>query len=154
MEHRDTDRQRALAYAFLLLKFRLRSESELRLRLKNKSFTHGVIQATVDFLKLKKFLDDDYFAKAWISSRLKKPLGLRRIRQELRQKGIEKSIIEDQIGKVKEDYCEEDVIRRIIKERSSKNRGLAPQKAKRRLYAYLLRRGFTPGSVIEAIRQL
>jgi regulatory protein len=75
--------EKARAYAFLLLKFRPRSELELSQRLKRKKFSQEIVFKSIAFLKEKKFLDDDCFARNWINSRIKKPLGLRRLRKEL-----------------------------------------------------------------------
>lgn len=143
--------QKAKNYAFLLLKFRLRSESELCQRLKRKGFADEVIKKILSFLKDKCFIDDNYFAKAWIESRIKKPLGLRRLKQELRIKGINKDIIEKTIGEIKENYNEEEVVKGIIKKRLVKLKNIDPQKARARIYAYLLRRGFSPAIVIDAL---
>lgn len=145
--------EKARNYAFLLLKFRLRSENELRQRLKNKKFNPEIIQKTISYLKEKGFLDDAYFARAWIESRIKKPLGLRRLRQELKLKGIAAEIIENSINETKENYVEEDIVRGIIKDKFNKIRDIDPQKAKRRIYAYLLRRGFSPETVTNVISQ-
>lgn len=146
--------EKARKYAFLLLKFRLRSEEEIRQRLKNKKFALQIIEETLSFLKDKAFVDDNHFARAWIESRIKRPLGIRRLKQELQIKGIDKEIIESQINEIKKNYPEEDVVTRIIKEKLEKTKGSDPQKAKRRIYAYLLRRGFSPGIILEAMSQL
>ncbi len=146
--------QKAKEYAFLLLKFRLRSESEIRQRLQKKRFNPETIEETLAFLKEKKFINDNYFAQAWIESRIKKPLGIRRLRQELTVKGIDKEIIESQINEVKKNYPEEEIVAQIAKEKLKKIKGIDPQKAKKRIYAYLLRRGFSPQVVIECINKM
>lgn len=146
--------QKAKEYAFLLLKFRLRSEKELAERLKRKKFSEEVIRETVAFLKEKKFIDDTLFARSWIQSRIKRPLGLRRIKQELNLKGIEKEVIESQISELKEAYCEEDIVSELAQERFSKLKGIDPRAAQRRVYAYLIRRGFSPDIVIDVINNL
>ncbi len=146
--------QKAKSYAFLLLKFRLRSEKEIYARLKKKKFAEGVIKEAVLFLKAKGFIDDELFAKAWIESRLKKPLGLRRIRRELNLKGIDKEIIESRISAVKDSYAEENIVTQVAQERFNRLKGLDPDKSKRRVYAYLLRRGFSLEAVIDAISHL
>ena len=71
--------QKAKNYAFLLLKFRPRSEKEISERLKRKKFDTAVIRETILFLKEKSFVDDSYFAKVWLESRIKRPLGLRKL---------------------------------------------------------------------------
>jgi len=146
--------QKAKDYAFLLLKFRLRSENELRQRLKKKKFDADIIEMTLFFLKDKGFIDDNYFAKTWIESRIKKPLGIRRLKAELSIKGINKAIIDTQIDEIKKSYSEEDIVGGIAKDRLNKLKGIDPQKAKKRVYAYLLRRGFSPEVVIDVISQI
>jgi len=146
--------QKAKNYAFLLLKFRPRSEKEIYQRLKKKKFDDRIIKETIAFLKDKDFINDNYFAKAWVESRLKRPLGLRRIKQELRIKGIGKEIIDSQIDEIKKNYSEEDIVAEIARERFNRLKNIEPEKAKRRLYAYLLRRGFSPEIVIDVINKL
>lgn len=146
--------KKAKEYSLLLLKFRIRSDDEIRTRLKNKKFSEDIIQETVDYLKTNGLIDDDYFAQSWIESRLKKSIGLRRIRQELRLKGIDERIIEDNYAKIKDDYHEEAIISGIIKNKSAKLKNIEPEKAKRRIYSYLLRRGFSAETVINVLSQL
>lgn len=146
--------EKARAYAFLLLKFRLRSEAELLGRLKQKGFSENLAQATVDFLKDKEFIDDRVFARGWVTSRLKRPFGIRRIRQELLGKGIGKEIIEDTLEQAKKDYSESRIVNQLAQQRFSKLANIEPQKAKARVYGYLLRRGFSPDVVSETIKQL
>ena len=144
---------KARDYAFFLLKFRLRSENELLERLLRKKFPEEAAKEAVAFLKEKRFIDDNVFAKAWLNSRLKRPLGLRRIKQELRQKGIDKAVIETEIGKVK-GYSEAETVLELAKERLGKLKTIEPVKAKRRVYEFLLRRGFSPEVVIDVLNQL
>jgi regulatory protein len=138
----------------LLLKYRLRSENEIRLRLKKKKFPQELIDEAVAFLKEKRFIDDSVFARAWIESRLKRPLGLRRIQQELKLKGVAKEVISACVSRIKEGYAEEDVVKVIAEARRKRLKGIEPALAKRRIYAYLLRRGFSHDIVYDAISQL
>lgn len=146
--------QKARDYAFLLLKFRLRSVAELYERLRKKKFGEAAIKEVLVFLKERKFIDDDLFAKTWIESRLKKPLGLRRLTQELKLKGIEKEIIDNRIEEIKKSYCEADIVGILAAMRLKKLKNIDPQKAKMRVYGYLLRRGFSPEIISDAISQL
>lgn len=146
--------QKARNYAFLLLKFRQRSRKEIEFRLKQKKFEEPVIKETVAFLKDRGFIDDAAFARAWIDARLKKPLGLRRIKEELRIKGIDSDIININLGQIKQDYCEEEVVSRIAADKLKKLKGIEPQKAKQRIYSYLLRRGFSPEVISDTLAQL
>jgi regulatory protein len=146
--------QKARNYTFLLLKYRQRSAHEIYRRLKRKKYDESVIKDTISFLRQKGFINDNDFARAWVESRLKKPFGLRRIKEELRQKGIEKPIIDQQIEELREDYREEDIVRKLAQDRFKKLRNLEPRKAKTRVYAWLLRRGFTPEVVIDTVNSL
>ncbi|OGX15600.1 MAG: hypothetical protein A2166_02375 [Omnitrophica WOR_2 bacterium RBG_13_41_10] len=146
--------QKAQAYAFLLLKFRLRSENEIRQRLKIKKFEETLIDKTISFLKEKGFVDDRVFAKAWIDSRIKRPLGLKRLRQELKIKGVSEDIINEQILEAKKNYSEQVIVLDLAKERIKKLKRVEPKKAKQRIFGYLMRRGFSADTVIEALKEI
>ena len=153
MNNRTEAFAKARDYAFFLLKFRLRSENELSERLIRKKFPEETVKEVTAFLKEKRFIDDSIFAKAWVNSRLKRSLGFRRIKQELRQKGIDKAVIETELGSVK-GYSEAEIILKLAKERLGKLKAVEPVKARRRAYEFLLRRGFSPEVVIDTLNQL
>lgn len=144
----------ALGYAFLLLKFRLRSEKEIRGRLVKRKIDPQIINKVVDFLKSKNFIDDQLFAKSWIRSRLKRPLGMRRLMQELKLKGVDQAIIESQIKKAQKDYSESEVVKKLADEKFRKIKGVDRYKAKQRIYRYLHYRGFSSGIISEVLRHL
>ena len=144
----------ALQYAFRLLKFRPRSEYELRQRLKRRGFPESIVKETLLFLKAKGLVDDLEFARIWVESRIKKPLGINRLKQELRIKGIDKELIEQVVEGVGSKYSEEEIINDLVHRRWEKLKHIQPQKAKRRLFLYLLRRGFSLDKVQEAINQI
>jgi regulatory protein len=145
--------EKAIQYSFLLLKFRQRSEKEIRERLKRKKFALQVIEKTIEFLKEKNFLDDESFAELWLESRINS-LGPRRLKQQLRLKGIDDNIIEAQLKKIIQDHPESQRIEEIIKDKLNKFKGIDSHKAKRRIYAYLIRHGFSPDAVIDGVSQI
>jgi len=145
---------KARNYAFLLLKYRLRSIREIRGRLERKGFSPDVIQSTVAFLIEKEFVNDVVFSRAWIESRLRANLGPRKIELELINKGIERNIIDEQLKLIRTDYQEDKQIEEIVRKRFQRLNILEPKTAKRKIYAYLLRRGFSPDIVSEKIKQL
>jgi len=157
---KDTERKlpaefsKARDYAFLLLKFRLRSEDELYQRLRKKKFSEEASRSVVAFLKEKKFLDDAEFARLWISSRIKKPLGLRRLKFELKLKGVDKGIIEAQARKACRDYNEGEVANTLARTKMNTLKDLEPLKAKRRVFAFLMRRGFSAEAAGDALSRL
>jgi regulatory protein len=146
--------EKARNYAFLLLKYRLRSTKELGDRLRLKKFPAEIIEQVVRALEEKGFLDDRAFVKAWIASRASQRFGSRRIRQELRLKGIDPGLIDEGLREMAERFPEDETIRAVAEEKFRKLRDLDPQTAKRRIYAYFLRRGFSPEAVIDIINGL
>jgi regulatory protein len=132
----------------------LRSQKEIEERLKRKGFEEKLIKETVGFLKEKHFIDDEIFAKNWIEWRLRNSLGIRKIRQELRAKGVPQAVIDNKVQEIGPGFPEEEIVSTIARERFIKLKDIEPNSAKRRIYAYLLRRGFSPDTVIEAINRL
>lgn len=141
-------------YAFRLLKFRMRSENELSGRLKRKHFDCETIAKVISFLKEKRFIDDREFTRQWIADKLKRPLGLRRIKQELKIKGVEENIIAEGLGEVKNNYNEESIVWELARQRIKRLAGIEPKKARQRIYSYLLRRGFSLDIVCDVVKQL
>ncbi len=138
----------------MLLKFRSRSEKEIYVRLKKKRFDEKTIQETLSYLKDNNFINDISFANAWIESRLKKPIGLNRIRKELKIKGIDEKIIEQKIDELKDRYFEQDIVKKIAKEKFNRLKNIEPDKAKRRIFSYLMRRGFSADAVLDTLNEL
>lgn len=141
-------------YALRLIKIRLRSEKEIRDKFKTKEYSPQVIEEAVDFLKKINLLDDRLFAKLWVESRIKRPLGLARLKYELKLKGIDKAIIEEAINRVKENYDERAVIGDVVRNKIKRMKGLPAEKIKTRLYGFLLRKGYPRESVFDALKNL
>ena len=154
MRNRKESFEQAKDYAFLLLKFRLRSERELETRLKKKKFSEEATRQVIAFLREKKFLDDKLFAKSWVQFRVRRSLGARRIKEELALKGIDKEIIKSELEELKKNYPEDKIVSKLAQERLSKLHGIEPRSAQRRVYAYLIRRGFSPEIVIDVVNNL
>jgi len=145
---------KAKKYAFLLLKSRPRSEKELRERLEIKKIDSTIIKEVIGLLKAGKLIDDAQFAKLWIAQRLEKPFGLGKIQEELKLKGIREAIIEKQLNEIRQGYSEEEVVLETAKEKLAKDSGQDLLKAKRKIYSYLLRNGFSEDKVRECMDKL
>ena len=146
--------RKALTYALCLLKFRPRSEYELRQRLKNKGFDAASISEAFVFLKQNSLVNDLEFARIWVESRIKRPLGIRRIEQELKSKGVDRHLIAQAIESAAAKYDQEQMLKDLLQRRWEKLKNIEPRKAKRRLFLYLLHRGFCPDMIQEAISQI
>ncbi|MDP3143330.1 MAG: regulatory protein RecX [Candidatus Omnitrophota bacterium] len=149
---RDLSAAKRIAYQ--LLKFRARSEREIRDRLKQKGFPLGIIQQTIDYLYKLKYLNDGEFALAWTNSRILKPLGLRRIAFELKQKGIAPEVIEETFNGLKGKYQEYDTVMELAKNKFKKMKDIEEYKAKQRIFSFLTRRGFKLDTINEVMDNL
>ena len=105
-------------------------------------------------IKKLKLINDEEFAKAWVESRVKMPLGFNRLKRELRLKGIADDVVAKVISQARHNINQEETVNRLAKDKFGRLKNLEPNKAKRRIYAYFLRRGFAPDIVIDAIKRL
>lgn len=139
---------------FRLLKYRARSRKEIEDRLKQKKFSQDTINLVIDYFDKLEFINDREFASSWLNSRIAKPLGMRRIFFELRQKGISKDIIEEAQSKLKERYNEYEVVSELVRNKMKRLANLESNKAKRRVYNFLIRRGFSIDVINEVFSEL
>lgn len=145
---------RAREAVLRLLKFRFRSEKELWDKLKPKGFSPQTIAQVIQYFKDIDLVDDRQFARKWIFARLAKPFGSGRIRFELKEKGVDPEIIEEELKEAAKDYSEMDIVSELAQRRAAIYKGLAKEKIRQRLYGYLLRRGFNPQTVMKVIRKI
>jgi len=149
-----TKRAQARNTVYRLLKFRIRSEKEIKDKLKAKNVADELIDETVVYFKELGLIDDRRFAREWISSRLLKPFGIKRIRHELEIKGIDCDILEEELKKAFQDDREEEIVFQLARNQAERYKGIDPLKAKQRLFSYLSRRGFNTDVIYKTIRQL
>jgi regulatory protein len=139
--------------AFRLLSYRQRSIQEVNQRLKQKGLSAGIIKKTVRYLSELGYLNDEEFAASWIRTKMQlRPAGIYLWRTQLRQKGIAEGIIDKTINNEAAQYDEYAAAKRLAGSRRNRYKALAPQKAKKRLYDYLRRRGFSQDVVFQAIK--
>jgi regulatory protein len=146
--------KKAKGYALRLLKLRPRSCAELSRKMADKGYAGDVVSDVLDVLTHMGLMDDDAFAKAWLQYRLNKPMGLRRITQELVQKGISKDKIRGHWDEIKENYDELEVVRALAKKRARQYNNVDPLKRKKRVMDYLARRGFQLDVIMKVIKDI
>ncbi|MBF0521828.1 MAG: regulatory protein RecX [Candidatus Omnitrophica bacterium] len=151
---KDKTFKESQAAAYRLLKIRNRSEKEIRDKLMKKDFSADVIEQTVQYLKTAGFIDDRLFTKGWISSRLNKPFGKRRIEHELKQKGVTDEILKEELGKALETFDENEAAAQLALKRTAHSKTVEKEKLKQRIFNYLLRRGFSISATQKAIKIL
>lgn len=152
---KNSQLNRVRSYAFRLLKIRPRSEKELRFRLSQRKFDQKNIDLLVSSFKEVGYINDSEFASAWVRERIKKPLGFKRLEFELKQKGIDKEIIQSTLRQAREQYSEYEVVSELVKRRFA--RIIAKEldyKAKKKIQGFLLRRGFSNDAIMDVIDDL
>ena len=139
----DKKLQKARNNAYCLLRSRPRSEAEMRSRLKLKGYDAATVESIVEGLKKAGQLDDGKFALLWVESRMhNNPMGNIVLRRELKEKGIRDPIIEATLADKAARYDEYEVAFNMAGERFRQLAKLDKRKALKRLYDFLMRRGF------------
>jgi regulatory protein len=145
------ERERAHQRALNLLSYRPRSIEEIRRNLEGKNYSEQTIEATLRRLEDVGLVDDLEFARYWVDQRRDfKPRGAAMLRYELRQKGISRRIIDQVLTTLDE----EGLADRAAQVWLERKRNLDPTDAKRKLYGYLVRRGFAYSVVRETLKRL
>ena len=143
--------QRAHQRALNFLSYRPRSSDEVRRNLGDKDFAEKTIEATLERLEDVGLVDDLEFARYWVEQRQEfKPRGAAMLRHELRQKGIDRRIIDQVVTTIDEQQLADRAARAWVE----RKRHLDPQEAKQKLYGYLVRRGFAYSVVRETLSGL
>ena len=144
-------RQRALRR----LARRDHSEAELRRALARDGFPTDVIDATLARLRAEKYLDDEGFASRFARSRVAhQGLGRNRVRQALRARGVSRAIIEKGVAEALQDVSETEVLESLARRYWRQHVRDEPLQRIRKLWAFLLRRGFPAGLVQERLGTL
>lgn len=146
-ESSNREHRRALNAALNLLSRRDHSISELRMKLKRKSFGSEEIDFAVNRLMEMEYLDDTGFAEGLVRhcQHIRK-LGVMRIRQELKNKGLSEDVIE----KALEEYSPEDeveIIRAAVESRTQAG------KSRDSIIRYLSGKGFSYGAIMESLEE-
>jgi regulatory protein len=141
--------------ALRLLSFKPRSIAEMRLRLLEKDWAdEAVVDQVVARLKELGYLNDEELAANFASSRLTaKPLGRTRLRRDLQRKKLSSQTIEDALDEVYEQQSEEELIERAINKRVRLKGPPATREEAKKLFDYLMRRGFSYDLVVRKVRE-
>jgi len=131
------------------------SEAELRRVLARKGFAAGVVDQTLAWLRSQNFLDDKGFAARFARSRVAHHgLGRNRVRQALRARGVSRAIIEKGVAEALRDVSEEAALDDLARRYWRQHARDEPLLRIRKLWAFLLRRGFPAGLVRERLSGL
>lgn len=144
MEKRERS---AFDAAVMYITYRDRTVKELRGRLREKGYDDFEIEEAVEKLCDYGYLNDERYARLYISCNADKK-GLRRIKSELRQKGIDCTLMTElsEDMDVDEIYAIEQMLTRRYE-----GINLEDERERRRLYAFFSRRGFSYENINKAV---
>lgn len=139
--------------ALRILTLRDHSEAELRRKLKAKGFQEGVEETIVRMRELG-YLDDARFARSFASSAIRNGRGFGvRLKMELARRGVAEPVIRETLAEIAEEFGEAEVLAQTIERRFS---GFDPEEAsdkeKRKVVAYLQRKGFSLRAILAGLR--
>lgn len=133
---------RAYERALSFLSFRPRSRAEVRRNLKQHGVEPTVIEEVIEHLEARGFLGDREFALFWARNREQySPRGVRMMRQELFQKGLDRETVEEALETLELDEAELALAAARKKARSYTR--LSEEQFATRMMAHLQRRGFS-----------
>jgi regulatory protein len=163
-ERSAPDPEAAMEIAVRFLGTRPRTRWELERRLRRAAATDDVITATLDRLAAMGYVDDTAFARWWAEQRDRHaPRGRRMVEAELRQHGVPREVLDELRGEeLAEPALDSDSLpgseaerARTALDRHLKGRPIPlDQKARQRIGAFLMRRGFDRETVRTAIREV
>jgi regulatory protein len=145
------DPEVVLEAAARFLEARSRSVTEVRRRLTSAGYRSELVDGAINRLVDLGMLDDEAFARAWVESRDRaRPRGERALRDELRLKGLDRSIIDVVLEERRGTDDDAPVPDRVAAERLLDKHARAlqripdPRRRRERAYALLARNGFDP----------
>lgn len=143
--------------ALNMLAARARSAAELRRLLVRKGEPADQVDVAVERLRQAGFLDDASFARQFTRSKaLGAGLSRRRLQQELARRGVARNVADEAVEEVfvEEGVDEEAAIERVAAKKLKTLTRLDPLVQRRRLYAFLARRGYDSDDISRVLRQL
>ena len=141
---------RAKKRAMHLLERQDRTEKQLYDKLKQNGYPESCIEEAVSYVKSYHYIDDLRYARNYIRYHQEKK-SLQRLKMDLMRKGVSKEVIE---AAIEEEYLfdEKSKIRELLEKKHYSN-GTMDENAKRKIYQFLLRRGFKSSDVLSVMRE-
>jgi regulatory protein len=139
--------------AMRLLKVRPRTEQEMRRQLRARKIPSAAAGKLIEDLKAEGQVDDRVFARLWISEKLSRGThGRKLLEHELRSRGVKKEILEEELDRSYGPEAEAGVAGELAVKKLARLGNMPEAAARRRVYGYLLRRGFASEVAAEAVR--
>ena len=138
----------AFTRALERLALRDHSEEELRRALARAGYPGDEVEAAIERLRDRRFVDDDAYALRFAQSRIgRRGQGRHRVRQALHRRGVPRATIERGLEAALREVSEAEALDEVARRYWRSHERDEPRRRMRKLCDHLLRRGF-PGSLV------
>ena len=144
--------KRAKLRAMHLLQKMDRTKWELERKLQESGYPQVVVKRALEYVESFHYIDDKRYAAMYIQSQKTKK-GKARIKMELMRKGISAELIAEVFSETENEIDTREAIRSLIEKKCSYSEEM-DEKEKRRLYGFLLRRGFSSSDILSVFREI
>ena len=150
------DIEAACRAALLTLTRRARARLELGRKLTKKQHPPEAVEAALQRLEARGLIDDRRFAEQYATVRAARGQGPARLVKDLRAQGVDPRVAEESVRRALEDegFTPEIEARAVAAKRARQLGDLPPLVRKRRLLAFLARRGYSGAAALEVVREL
>ena len=143
--------KRAKLRAMNLLQKKTYTEKQLQDKLKEGLYPQDIIREAVDYVKSFRYLDDHRYALDYITYHGEKK-SMKRMETDLLSKGISKEVFREALSEWENAGGSQDTIAMIQTLLQKKNyQSDSDMKEKRKIYAYLLRKGYSGEDISRAM---
>lgn len=151
---KDSDEAAAFASALRMLARRDHSERELFRKLCGKGFSPQVVSPVLEKLTKLQYLDDRRFASRWVEDALGRHRFFGgRLRMELVRRGIDAELADEVVAAATEGASEAERLAEVVARKfPGFDAAVATVAEQRRIYQYLLRKGFSSSVVVGLLR--
>lgn len=153
----EEDALRVYDRAVAMLAARGRAARDLERTLVRKGEPPELARRAVERLTAQGFLDDAAFARSFVRAKSGNAgLAKRRLEQELGRRGVDRGVVADAIEEVfeEEEVDEGSAAEALARKRNKSLGGADAQSRRRRLYAFLARRGYSPDVIATAVSKV
>ncbi|MGW0547975.1 recombination regulator RecX [Streptomyces altiplanensis] len=145
--------EQARAICLRLLTGTARTRKQLADALRKRGIPDEVSDEVLSRFEEVGLIDDAAFAGAWVESRHHgRGLARRALARELRNKGVDPTLIDDAVGQLDSDQ-EEERARELVARKLRSTRGLERDRRLRRLAGMLARKGYPEGMALRVVRR-
>lgn len=135
---------------------RAHARLDLRRRLLQKQHPAGAVEVALERLGAAGLIDDTRFAFDYAAAKALRGRGPARLIRDLQAQGVDRRIAEEAVRRslAAEGVDPGETVRTLVEKRAKQLAGLPPRVRKRRLVAFLVRRGFAGAEVRQAVEAL